>query len=363
MKNNLKFVIFLLLQVVFCNAQEKVTIANKSCTVNTVNASDFNIYDTWRIINHEFFIEMEHTYQVVLLNDSMEDDVLKMYKERKKHSEVSIGKYVRISKQAFEPFCANMHAIVLNPDINKSIRKFETSEYDIFPHLNGKKLLTVELLCPKDTSTRVYITVLNMNLIMIGHNSMYTFLERVPKPISKNLWATDEYGFNFVKVRGNGDFDFLLDTTQASNSKRLCFLIEKKKRGEDNFLFIKNFIKNNSICTFKWRTNYVVASKDSLKNFISFPLSLFKNSSNLFWVSGTTENPNEEWIVRWKVTEKIKKVVSPKVLLHSQIDQPTKMYLLKGDEVEIIEEKDEWLKIRYYGKKTIEGWIRRSDVE
>ena len=126
MKNNLKFVIFLLLQVVFCNAQEKVTIANKSCTVNTVNASDFNIYDTWRIINHEFFIEMEHTYQVVLLNDSMEDDVLKMYKERKKHSEVSIGKYVRISKQAFEPFYANMLKLypLYYPQLSSSVWPF-----------------------------------------------------------------------------------------------------------------------------------------------------------------------------------------------------------------------------------------------
>ena len=47
---------------------------------------------------------------------------------------------------------------------------------------------------------------------------------------------------------------------------------------------------------------------------------------------------------------------------------PTKMYLIKGDEVEIIEEKDDWLKIRYYGngatsRKTIEGWIKKSDVE
>ena len=41
----------------------------------------------------------------------------------------------------------------------------------------------------------------------------------------------------------------------------------------------------------------------------------------------------------------------------------SKMYLLKGDEVEILQEKDDWLQIRYYGKKTIEGWIKKSDVE
>jgi hypothetical protein len=58
------------------------------------------------------------------------------------------------------------------------------------------------------------------------------------------------------------------------------------------------------------------------------------------------------------------KSIKNKVYLStSPQNNPTKMYLLKGDEVEIIEEKDKWLKIRYYGKKTIEGWIKRSDVE
>lgn len=52
-----------------------------------------------------------------------------------------------------------------------------------------------------------------------------------------------------------------------------------------------------------------------------------------------------------------------KTIIYSSPNSPTKMYLLKGDEVEIIKEKDEWLKIRYYGKKTIEGWIKKSDVE
>ncbi len=117
------------------------------------------------------------------------------------------------------------------------------------------------------------------------------------------------------------------------------------------------------MCTLNWERNYIVASNDSLRNFYSFPLKSFKSSSNLFWVSGTTENPNEEWVVKWKITDKIKKIVLPKSTLYSMIKQPTKMYLIKGDEVEILEEQDDLLRIRYYGKKTIEGWIKRSDVE
>ena len=41
----------------------------------------------------------------------------------------------------------------------------------------------------------------------------------------------------------------------------------------------------------------------------------------------------------------------------------SKNYLKKGDEVEVLEEKNIWLKIRFYGSKIIEGWIKKSDIE
>ena len=48
----------------------------------------------------------------------------------------------------------------------------------------------------------------------------------------------------------------------------------------------------------------------------------------------------------------------------------SKMYLIKGDPIEIVEEQGDWLRIIYYPEKngewtgkTIEGWIRKSDVE
>ncbi|MDD2896585.1 MAG: hypothetical protein PHG81_11280 [Aliarcobacter sp.] len=39
-----------------------------------------------------------------------------------------------------------------------------------------------------------------------------------------------------------------------------------------------------------------------------------------------------------------------------------KMYLVKGNKVEIIEEKDDWLYILYKGKKDIKAWIAKSAV-
>ena len=57
------------------------------------------------------------------------------------------------------------------------------------------------------------------------------------------------------------------------------------------------------------------------------------------------------------------KVTQLKAFIYTIPNQQSKMYLLKGDEVEILETQDDWLKIRYYGSKTIEGWIRKTDVE
>ncbi len=60
----------------------------------------------------------------------------------------------------------------------------------------------------------------------------------------------------------------------------------------------------------------------------------------------------------------------PKTTIYSQPNELTRMYLLKDDVVEVTEEKGEWLQIKYYIEKknkdtgrTIEGWIKKSDVE
>jgi hypothetical protein len=65
-----------------------------------------------------------------------------------------------------------------------------------------------------------------------------------------------------------------------------------------------------------------------------------------------------------------KMVISDKAIIYSQPEIATRMYILKNDVVEIYETQGDWIKIKYYiekqGKdtgKTIEGWIKKSDVE
>lgn len=61
--------------------------------------------------------------------------------------------------------------------------------------------------------------------------------------------------------------------------------------------------------------------------------------------------------------KKLKTILVTKSNLFNTPNVATKMYLVKGDEIEILEKRSEWLKIRYYGKKIVEGWIKKSDVE
>jgi hypothetical protein len=55
-----------------------------------------------------------------------------------------------------------------------------------------------------------------------------------------------------------------------------------------------------------------------------------------------------------------------KAIIHSIPNKPTKMYLVEGDNIEILEERKNWIKFIYFNEKNrkeIKGWLKRSDIE
>ncbi len=120
-----------------------------------------------------------------------------------------------------------------------------------------------------------------------------------------------------------------------------------------------------------WTKNYFIPLKFGCDNnemtLLSGKIAEFSRLSRLPIESISLLNARGKKDKRNYLSEFLKislKGIKPsKSLINSIPNKPTKMYLIKGDEVEILEEKGEWLKIRYYGKKTIEGWIKKSDVE
>jgi len=83
-----------------------------------------------------------------------------------------------------------------------------------------------------------------------------------------------------------------------------------------------------------------------------------------YFVLNSLKNNIEDWKKYLDfIGHQEKHIKSEKSTIYTSPNIPTKMYLVKSNEVEIIEEKDKWLKIRYYSKKSIEGWVKKEDVE
>ncbi|MDI9866835.1 SH3 domain-containing protein [Flectobacillus sp. DC10W] len=125
---------------------------------------------------------------------------------------------------------------------------------------------------------------------------------------------------------------------------RSCYLTYSPE-GDDEVEMSSNYIPN------KLYLNFTGKDPDVYERIREIPL---------FVIEALRRN-EKDWL-KFKSFVKFNKT-SNKTFIYSSSKVPTKMYLIKGDEVEVLEEQGEWLKIRYYGKKTIEGWIKRSDVD
>lgn len=63
------------------------------------------------------------------------------------------------------------------------------------------------------------------------------------------------------------------------------------------------------------------------------------------------------------VEMKQKPISSKKATIYSLPNIATKMYLLKNDTIEVLEQKNDWVRMNFYGKKLISGWIKKADVK
>jgi hypothetical protein len=58
-----------------------------------------------------------------------------------------------------------------------------------------------------------------------------------------------------------------------------------------------------------------------------------------------------------------REISSDKTTIYAAPNISTRMYLIKGDVVTVLEEKDGWLRVEYEGRKLVRGWIKREDTE
>ena len=213
-------------------------------------------------------------------------------------------------------------------------------------------------------------------VLMISINSVFCQNNGLGKDYSINqingIWQNQEFINQFIIIK-NGLFIRLYNTNDSINFRmfkiKKCGFIsandttlnEMKQTGnsfDDRLLlgndYTFNFSKNEntSLINFMELTNSNIFY---FKRVDKLPLSLIK-VLNLI-----SKNQHKDYVKQF-LSRVFKEIIISKSFINNKDFQPTQMYLLKNDEVEILEEKDEWYKIRYYGKKTIEGWIKKSDV-
>ncbi|WP_435357990.1 hypothetical protein [Emticicia sp. SJ17W-69] len=141
------------------------------------------------------------------------------------------------------------------------------------------------------------------------------------------------------------------------------FYIEKEDRSSVYFYYLFAFDKKSNRFRLNKKLRIIDECLSEEENFINKKKNLYLEDIDL------NHDMNDEHPWYLDVPSKDcsnndeAKIIVTKSTIYSIPNKPSKMYLLKNDEVEILEEKDEWLKIRFYGKKIIEGWIKKSDVE
>jgi hypothetical protein len=194
---------------------------------------------------------------------------------------------------------------------------------------------------------------------------------------------------NSIESEGRVNNQYLL----MNNQNYLILEVNTKITNDSYFYYFNNIIENFGFIS-KDDTAMVELKNSGLigEDFLvlsnNYEFEINNNilelyNSNFFYYEKVENIPNNLVVALFFISKKIKRdlikehldkkyliIKKSKSIIHKIPDKPTKMYLLKNDPVEVIEEKYKWLKIKYYPEKngewtgkTIEGWVKKSDIE
>jgi hypothetical protein len=170
----------------------------------------------------------------------------------------------------------------------------------------------------------------------------------------------------------NDDLDFFLSEAIEGFVNTNSFeRIKVDSFDEDGMYYIIGLYKNEIIngwiekknCIVGWQLYFeddnLIIEGGRLAEYVHCAY-LLPQTMRLLYKRGKKDNRNylKEYL-NIDVTE----VVSSKSTIYAEPDKPTKMYLIKGDIVTVLEEKEGWIKMEYEGKKLITGWIKKKDTK
>ncbi|SMO52733.1 SH3 domain-containing protein [Solitalea koreensis] len=344
-----------------CFSQHKIRIGEKIIQPETVNS--FDLCGSWKIIHKDYVAEEERSNFIKPLEYINKS----IFSTRKSQGELGYGDYVSFTDSLYLPFSVGLPSLIVNPKYRKQIIKINPEDGDYDPRLGTQKLLSIDVLCPlyldSETQIEFSILALSSDLICIIYDNTYVYLQRV---IGSFTWHKDKSGFFYANIMGSNDFKIIIPSNKKTNNSLLEVLFVDPTKKNLKYAYVENFIASD--CN-NGKTNILFPPKNEMVSFDSCKIPTKNIKSNILRINGGTYNPLDKWQVKWRILENplfkgLKKIYTPKSTIYSSINppRPTKMYLIQGNEVEVLEEKGEWIRIRFYGKKTIEGWIKRTDV-
>lgn len=296
----MKKLILLIICLIFSKtlfSQKEIKIGDSVIRSVLVDSSKFDLFGTWKVIYRTYVAEREHTYEIMPLEELSPEN----YKRRKTQGELIYGSYVHFDEKLYIPYCPYLPSLIINPKYRKMY--METNDergYD--PHIRGLKLLAVSLYCSlypnPDAEEEFGLLVLTPDIICILDNNAYTYLERVKNLEEKNkTWKVDNDGFNFVDFMGRGDIQFMYYEIKEKKKLHIFFKINEGESFKYNS--ITNLLStscNESVA----KAERLFPPKGSLY-FLEGKLMLLNLKSPIIRISGSTENQDTKWQVKWKI--------------------------------------------------------------
>jgi hypothetical protein len=257
--------------------------------------------------------------------------------------------------------------LILLCDIYGGIFQFEEIKKIILNETKGEKVY-INNLTNISTKTSKYISVEFANASIFKYYILIIQRE-------KNISIT-KYNFN-----PNGAYSFAVEYQEVEQGIKNFFkkFIEESSL---NITYIENkkiqFSPKNTLIQIALKrrvpSSTIFINKNKVDNHF-YVEPVFNREYKLKYFYIYPNNIKEEDIMSQNYSKLINKkelhinlqknqfILSTKQPLYKSPSIKTKMYLIKGDQVEVLEEKDNWLHILYHGKKDIKAWIPKSAVE
>ncbi len=349
-------VLFLLVLSFSVIGQSSIVINKKIYPFEKIDFATITINGWWRVVGGEFFNDEDGT------------------SSNQKWDGRDIGKRIFISDSLMQFYSPSASLFYEKPKFEYLVFYLRTSDAGHFFKKFPSEVVGVNVYEYQDKEVwggeeyafgYQWFYILNSNFIAyFSGGNQVLYLERILNKSEQYGWD-EEDGFKIIKYTGSTGY--------------VKLNIEKEKYKDDSFFEIQ--VTPQFSCTDTWfniatypnylaggdKKKYLINSKKTPKQNTIYRLPLSTFYSSYIKVSLGNCDCNEEWILKWRIIQKdsIKFIKSNKAIIYKNPNIPTKMYLIKNDEVRLDKEEDDFYKITYMTNKgkIIEGYIKKTDVD